>query len=55
MRHITIIGAGLLIGTALAVIIPEGVNTIYSNPSQESHLHSSNKIRNYIIYILLAL
>jgi solute carrier family 39 (zinc transporter), member 9 len=31
MRYITIIGAGLLVGTALAVIIPEGVHTLYSN------------------------
>lgn len=31
MRHITILGAGLLIGTALAVIIPEGIHTLYSN------------------------
>ena len=30
MRHITILGAGLLIGTALAVIIPEGIHTLYS-------------------------
>ena len=29
MRYITVLGAGLLVGTALAVIIPEGVNTIY--------------------------
>ena len=35
MRHITIIGAGLLIGTALAVIIPEGIHTLYS--VEESH------------------
>jgi zinc transporter 9 len=31
MKHITILGAGLLIGTALAVIIPEGIHTLYSN------------------------
>ena len=31
MRHITILGAGLLIGTALAVIIPEGIHAIYSS------------------------
>lgn len=30
MKHITILGAGLLIGTALAVIIPEGIHTLYS-------------------------
>ena len=42
MRHITILGAGLLIGTALAVIIPEGVNALYT--TQDSHLQSTDKI-----------
>lgn len=36
MRHITIIGAGLLVGTALAVIIPEGVHSLYSS---NNHKH----------------
>ncbi len=40
MRHITIIGAGLLIGTALAVIIPEGVHSLYSNVN---HKHGESK------------
>jgi zinc transporter 9 len=31
MRLVTIVGAGLLVGTALAVIIPEGVHTLYKN------------------------
>lgn len=35
MRLITVLGAGLLIGTALAVIIPEGIHSLYS--VQESH------------------
>ncbi|XP_039247959.1 zinc transporter ZIP9-like isoform X2 [Styela clava] len=35
----TIFGAGLLVGTALAVIIPEGVETIYN-----SHEHDSSEI-----------
>ena len=30
MKLTTVLGAGLLIGTALAVIIPEGVHTVYS-------------------------
>ena len=34
MRHVTIVGAGLLIGTALAVIIPEGIHTLYSNDNR---------------------
>ncbi len=37
MRHITIIGAGLLIGTALAVIIPEGIHALYSVESEHHH------------------
>ena len=40
MRHITIIGAGLLIGTALAVIIPEGVHSLYSNVN---HKHGESR------------
>lgn len=31
MRYMTVFGAGLLVGTALAVIIPEGVNALYMN------------------------
>jgi zinc transporter 9 len=39
MKHITILGAGLLIGTALAVIIPEGIHTLYANhPRQHNDL-----------------
>lgn len=29
LRMISILGAGLLVGTALAVIIPEGVHALY--------------------------
>jgi solute carrier family 39 (zinc transporter), member 9 len=29
MRYVTVLGAGLLVGTALAVIIPEGVHALY--------------------------
>lgn len=28
---VSVLGAGLLVGTALSVIIPEGVNTLYSS------------------------
>ena len=31
LRLITVLGAGLLVGTALAVIIPEGVHAMYAN------------------------
>ena len=29
MEVVTVLGAGLLVGTALTVIIPEGVNTLF--------------------------
>lgn len=48
-RQLSIIGVGLLVGVALTVIIPEGVEAIYriqrlnqsiiSNPNHESHHH----------------
>jgi len=34
LRLITVLGAGLLVGTALAVIIPEGVQSVYAAQSQ---------------------
>ena len=44
MRFITIIGAGLLVGTALAVIIPEGVHTLYKNNGNvNEHGHDVNR------------
>ncbi|GFS25552.1 zinc transporter ZIP9-like [Elysia marginata] len=39
LRLITVLGAGLLVGTALAVIIPEGVHAMYSNGKGHSHNH----------------
>ena len=50
MRYVTVLGAGLLVGTALAVIIPEGVNALYlseleTNQLQTQHeFHSDHKI-----------
>ena len=43
MKQMTIIGAGLLIGTALAVIIPEGVNTLYSSQKCMEQNHHEHK------------
>ena len=37
LKLLTIFGAGLLVGTALAIIIPEGINAIYSNGGGHSH------------------
>lgn len=35
MQLVSVLGAGLLVGTALSVIIPEGVNTLYSTQISE--------------------
>lgn len=35
LKVVTIFGAGLLVGTALTVIIPEGVNSLYSQPHKK--------------------
>jgi hypothetical protein len=44
MRYVTVLGAGLLVGTALAVIIPEGVNALYMN---ELGMNKRNLIKFY--------
>jgi zinc transporter 9 len=36
LRIVSILGAGLLVGTALIVIIPEGVRSLYSNDKETS-------------------
>ncbi|KAG2225161.1 hypothetical protein INT45_009490 [Circinella minor] len=42
LRHLTALGVGLLVGTALVVIIPEGIQTLYSSNeaaiSEDSHI-----------------
>ncbi|KAK3881275.1 hypothetical protein Pcinc_014261 [Petrolisthes cinctipes] len=37
LEVVTVLGAGLLVGTALTVIIPEGVNTLFSLQSHQHH------------------
>jgi zinc transporter 9 len=50
MRYVTVLGAGLLVGTALAVIVPEGVHALYmseieTNQMQTQHeFHSEHKV-----------
>lgn len=40
LKSVTVFGAGLLVGTALAVIIPEGINAMYTSGDHEhSHDH----------------
>lgn len=36
-------GAGLLVGTALAVIIPEGVRALFSSGGSEAHHDAAGK------------
>ncbi|KAK6435965.1 hypothetical protein LTR95_007852 [Oleoguttula sp. CCFEE 5521] len=43
LRLITALGTGVLVGTALIVIIPEGVETLYS-ASQLGHAHSTRSL-----------
>lgn len=37
LKLVTVMGAGLLVGTALAVIIPEGIQTMYSSQQARQH------------------
>ncbi|CAH1263178.1 zinc transporter ZIP9-like [Branchiostoma lanceolatum] len=37
LKLVTVMGAGLLVGTALAVIIPEGVHSLYSAQTEKHH------------------
>lgn len=39
LKLITVFGAGLLVGTALAVIIPEGVRSLIKEQLKETHGH----------------
>jgi solute carrier family 39 (zinc transporter), member 9 len=36
LQLVSVLGAGLLVGTALSVIIPEGVRSLLSMPREES-------------------
>uniref|UniRef100_A0A915JGA8 Uncharacterized protein n=1 Tax=Romanomermis culicivorax TaxID=13658 RepID=A0A915JGA8_ROMCU len=44
LRLVTIVGAGLLVGTALAVIIPEGVQSIYTAQSKSAETHHTKSL-----------
>jgi len=37
IKQMNVAGSGLLVGTALSVIIPEGVSAIYSQKHHEEH------------------
>ncbi|TKX24367.1 ZIP Zinc transporter-like protein 1 [Elsinoe australis] len=49
MRLLTACGTGILVGTALIVIIPEGVETLYSVKSVTSHDHRRLSIRGSMV------
>ncbi|XP_077992977.1 zinc transporter ZIP9-like [Glandiceps talaboti] len=38
LRLVTVLGAGLLVGTSLAVIIPEGIHALYENVPEHHHI-----------------
>ncbi|GAB1601416.1 zinc transporter ZIP9-B-like [Argonauta hians] len=44
VKIVPVLGTGLLIGTALAVIIPEGVHVMYSHHHNHAHSHSLEKM-----------
>ncbi|XP_061599902.1 zinc transporter ZIP9 [Cololabis saira] len=44
LKLITVLGAGLLCGTALAVIIPEGVHALYEEVLEGAHQHQHAQV-----------
>lgn len=52
LQLVSILGAGLLVGTALAVIIPEGIKALFtSNPSNGKDHGMYNLCMYVFIYI----
>ena len=54
LRMISILGAGLLVGTALAVIIPEGVHALYES-QEHGELHCKLRAGKKKLELLLVL
>ncbi|XP_046711628.1 zinc transporter ZIP9 isoform X2 [Silurus meridionalis] len=44
LKLVTVLGAGLLCGTALAVIIPEGVHALYEEVLEGHHAHGPDEV-----------
>ncbi|PVD26703.1 hypothetical protein C0Q70_14381 [Pomacea canaliculata] len=44
LKLVTVLGAGLLVGTALAVIIPEGIHAMYSSGMENHHHHEDGAV-----------
>uniref|UniRef100_U9TNI4 Zinc/iron permease n=1 Tax=Rhizophagus irregularis (strain DAOM 181602 / DAOM 197198 / MUCL 43194) TaxID=747089 RepID=U9TNI4_RHIID len=55
LRTISAFGVGLLVGTSLIVIIPEGIETLYNNPSDNDSDHDHDHDRANHHYIGFAL
>ncbi|PGH15738.1 hypothetical protein AJ80_05446 [Polytolypa hystricis UAMH7299] len=49
LRLISALGMGLLVGTSLIVIIPEGVETLYSSSVSTSHQHRRRELTEHAI------
>ncbi|KAL8621488.1 hypothetical protein ACOMHN_058249 [Nucella lapillus] len=49
LKLVTVLGAGLLVGTALAVIIPEGVHAMYSAGGGDSEEEIAKRVNDQII------
>ena len=45
MRYVTVLGAGLLVGTALAVIVPEGVHALYMSELETNQMQTQHEFQ----------
>ena len=45
MRYVTVLGAGLLVGTALAVIVPEGVHALYLSEIETNQMQTQHEFQ----------
>lgn len=45
MRYVTVLGAGLLVGTALAVIVPEGVHALYMSEIETNQMRTQHEFQ----------
>lgn len=45
MRYVTVLGAGLLVGTALAVIVPEGVHALYMSEIEANQMQTQHEFQ----------
>ncbi|KAH8418161.1 hypothetical protein KR009_006702 [Drosophila setifemur] len=55
LKCVTVLGAGLLVGTALAVIIPEGIRSLYIGNERTLQLTSKDGVHDYSRTIGLSL